>query len=894
MKNLFVGLAALGCGLASVQVAHAQLKPAERKGLEDALFIGGLTLEDIAFERGLTTGHMLTPFRSRVLRRPVEAVDDVMALHVGHGGDLGRNLRAALETLYPELNSQPVRLESGDFVVPPEVPAPYRDLVLAVAQAVARSSAQVRFSLAELSQDERRDLIESLPQMAAQPSNVKFDFVRRKPLDPAQIKSLIEKVKWPVMAASAVELAEAVESIIPRLQNLARESPFSGQIKFNVGKMVVVLAGNGSNDHVDRDAAVTIDLGGADTYRGRHGAGVGYSALHLDLGGDDAYDVPDLSLGAGVLGVGIALDLGGDDTFRTRSIALGSGLGGFGLFKKVGGHDWYRSDALSQGFGHFGAGMFVDSAGDDHHSILSHGQGCGLEGGFGRILDLNGGDIYVARAQPARAQGCGAQSLSNTGSLGGIGALSELSGDDLYVASSMAQAAGDGGGVGTVFDHSGADTYRVLSSGQAYAQTGGHAYLCDLDGGDAYVAHDGDVHAAANRHGFAFLLDRDGDDVYAGGNSRPGLAIDGALAVFLDANGGDRYAGPVGIGMRSQSSDAVGIFADLSGEDHYGIGLEDGDAAVSRSHGIAVDQESSRRPDVGPTTDPLDGAPTPGSIAKPSDQELAELFATALASQGRDQPKFGENLRRLVGIGLPAFHWMLDVRLPTAERPEYPIWALLLEALGPDARNALAFRITGDNDQISLRAILICEFAEVKEAGAAMIGALRKPALRRAAARASNVFPELGAVSELMVCCADQDKMTAVFALNALAKLGDPQTLGTGQALMASPDALIRKAAVRLVARFPEAALPSARVHIASADERLARAAIDLLGEMGTQEALKIAGDSLRDGRSGLRIQAMLALNGRCPIEHRPALLSLRSDPDPRVRWVANRIDPGR
>jgi HEAT repeat protein len=145
-----------------------------------------------------------------------------------------------------------------------------------------------------------------------------------------------------------------------------------------------------------------------------------------------------------------------------------------------------------------------------------------------------------------------------------------------------------------------------------------------------------------------------------------------------------------------------------------------------------------------------------------------------------------------------------------------------------------------------------------------------------------------------MQLCVSKDRLTALNALVALAAIGDPASLGTGSAFLASEDLPMRKAAIELVSRFPADGLTMARSLAADAQERRARIGIELLSAIGTPEALRECARALLDTRPGVKIQALLALNGRCPEESRAALLELRQDPSPLVRAVAQKIDPGR
>jgi HEAT repeat protein len=77
-------------------------------------------------------------------------------------------------------------------------------------------------------------------------------------------------------------------------------------------------------------------------------------------------------------------------------------------------------------------------------------------------------------------------------------------------------------------------------------------------------------------------------------------------------------------------------------------------------------------------------------------------------------------------------------------------------------------------------------------------------------------------------------------------------------------------------------------------DERKARIGVELLAAVGSPDALEAVGPYLTDERVGVRIQALVALNGRAPANWKQAVLDRRKDPNPLVRAVAARIDPGR
>ena len=127
-----------------------------------------------------------------------------------------------------------------------------------------------------------------------------------------------------------------------------------------------------------------------------------------------------------------------------------------------------------------------------------------------------------------------------------------------------------------------------------------------------------------------------------------------------------------------------------------------------------------------------------------------------------------------------------------------------------------------------------------------------------------------------------------------MTEIADEQALPTGQALLGSSDLAIRKAAIALVAKFPDRARTIAKQQMDSSDERLIRTGVELLAKVANEEDLTFLGRRLRDPRAGVKISVMTALNGRVPADHRADLAALMADPNPLVRAVAARTDPGR
>ncbi len=895
-------------GLAfAATLSVAQLTKEERKGLEDTLYLGNMTAKDLEFSRRPFNDRYRMPLVNLAIDKPLDAADSLMATHAmakkTTGGQLIGIARRQLmgDTLPTTLSPAPPLV--GE--VPADVPADFAKVGKSLAQSVADANAAVRKATSKLKPDQQRLLLESLPQWATEEPSVKFEFVTKAQLPQAQILALLDDVDLRMIFAAAEKLAADVEKAIPELKKIAAESKWAGFSKFRLGDMNVVLAGVGDDIHRDRDARLVIDLGGNDRYTGRAGAGVGFASLLIDCAGDDHYKLPDVGAGCGLLGIGLAYDLGGHDNFRGQSLCYGCGLAGVGMFYKDGGDDSYQSGTLTQGFGEFGIGILDDTRGNDLYEVQLYAQGAARTAGAGWLVDQSGDDTYragglilnsplFADVHYSNAQGYAAGYREDTGGIsGGIGLLTDLGGDDAYIGETYCQAASYWYSLGSLYDATGSDTYRAYHYAQASAMHMTAAYLFDLAGDDSYIVNFGAAHAIGHDYGVAFLFDRAGNDVYAGRDSHPGIGNANGLGIFLDAAGEDRYSGPAGSGNVARNSGSLGVFADLDGPDQYRDGLADGEAAVRESWGVAYDAESKLTTVAPPPSDvPL---PKVGSESKPDDKALEEIYKKATQwGVGTAQKETDENTRRLIAIGMPALQWMVDKHLGTASRLEQRAFVQVANAIGVDGRLLVAMKIASENDAEARVALNISIDANSKEAAPYVPKALKNTELQRLAARAAGVAMSKESVPDLQLLTAPTaDRLTALNAVISLGQIADPSSLGTGQALLGSDELPIRKAAIVLVAKFPEA-LTIAKTMSTDPDEHKARTAVELLSAIGSPEALDAIGPFLTDERAGVRIQALVAMNGRAPNAWKQAVLDRRKDPNAMVRAIAARIDPGR
>ncbi|HWA84433.1 MAG TPA: HEAT repeat domain-containing protein [Fimbriimonadaceae bacterium] len=904
-RALLVLLLACSC------LAAAQLTSAERKGIQDALFVGNMTQKDLEYDRRPFNDKYRLPLINLAIDKPLDAADKLMAFHKSGGT---KSLAALIKAARTQgLNDPPaITIVNSSYKNDRELrplPQPLRAPVKKLADSVSDANAIVKKAISALTPEETRYLIETLPLYANEDSSITFAFTKRTTYDAKRILALLDKVDLVAIRSAAEMLAQNVEAVKPELQAVAKVVMKPLDLKLRINNLRVDVCGLEDNVHTDTDAVLTIDLGGNDIYRGRCGAGISYASVLVDLGGNDTFDCPDLNCGAGVLGVGLVYDYGGNDVFRTRSLALGCGIAGVGGFFREGGNDSYQSVSLAQGYGEFGLGIMCDTAGADRYDGGYNVQGAARTEGVGWLVDQSGDDVYKAgglilnsplfeKVHYSNGQGYASGYREDTGGTsGGIGLLTDLGGHDTYLGETYCQAASYWFSIGSLYDAGGNDTYTAYHYAQASAMHMTAAYLFDLGGDDAYICKFGACHAIGHDYGVAFLLDRSGMDLYAAHDSRPATGSANGLAIFVDAEGDDRYFGPPAAGLSARGTGSLAVFCDLGGADTYAEGLANGEATSKETWAVAYDAESGP---VGKAATPANAGggtpPTPGSIQMPDDAAMEQIYAKATQwGVGTAQQEVHDNVAKLIGIGKPALAWMIDKHLATADRLQIRAFVAVVGGLGADGRQMIAPKVAADNVDEARVALSICSDGNVKEAAPYLPVALKKPDLQRAAARAAGALGSKEAIDDLMALTLSPDHLTALSALTSLIALADPSTVGTAQALLSSPELPMRKGAIQLIDKFPAQALPIAKGLLGSSDPQMARIGIEILGNVGTPEALDLIGKMLTGGSaSGVRIQALLALNGRVPESFRGAVIDARKDSDPLVRAVAMGTDLGR
>jgi hypothetical protein len=367
---------------------------------------------------------------------------------------------------------------------------------------------------------------------------------------------------------------------------------------------LLVIGGRGPNTYdLDKGAALIIDLGGNDTYRGLIGASpnsdLGNSVV-IDLSGNDLYQPAGLGLATGRAGIGIVIDHSGDDTYRLAPGSGGVGFAGLGILYDGEGQDVYEGSRFTQGAAFGGFGLLVDRAGDDRYTSFGYALGFGGPLGVGALIDVSGNDSYEcggkypsayneADAPNARPQdpafqydcfglGTGAglrifskQSAQRAQSLaGGWGLLIDLAGRDRYRSANFSQGHGYFFGLGVKLDLSGDDEHQAARYGLGTAAHFGIGLTLDYQGKDRYgskgpfynggTAWDGSVALAVDGGPDSDLYDLPA-------STGLGMADLGGWGLFIEEGGADQYF--VGRGLGEASDTSIGAFFDLEGRDDY-------------------------------------------------------------------------------------------------------------------------------------------------------------------------------------------------------------------------------------------------------------------------------------------------------------------------------------
>jgi hypothetical protein len=537
---------------------------------------------------------------------------------------------------------------------------------------------------------------------------------------------------------------------------------------------------------------------------------------------------------------------------------------------------------LGQGFGMAGIGVLIGSKGADTYRLGYFGQGAAAMGGVGWLIDPSGNDTYrspgvggdastkaVARS---RAQGY-------AGILpGGIGLLTDQNGDDLYEAASFAQASCDQIGIGSVRDFLGDDNFICTQSAQAFATHEGYAGLFDNAGDDAYMLRKGMGHAFAINRAVAVLIDRDGDDITIAQKSEPAFSQEGAFALFIDADGSDRYAGPAGTVVKFGARSAVSIFVDLGGENKFADGPAP-DSAVTNDTGVALATGET-------ITQEPENELAVGSL-KLGESEI-NLLWDQVSAQGARSTSAGQ---KLVAVGVPALIEYLDSRLDQSNC--IPV-ALGIIATQRGSEKLIQTRYEKSSNSEKSTLLTLASKAKLSCLKGEIPGALDVDETSRAAVEYAMSLGSKEYFNNILPLVLNGDPLTSQQAALAMAQMGEEKNISSMEALMNSKDLLVRKVALNFIARFPMKAEPLAKSLIAKDDEKSQLNAVELMVAMGGTDQLRLAGSGLNSQFTAVRIRTMILLNHRVPESYRSRIFELTKDGDPIVAAVARGVDLGR
>lgn len=384
-------------------------------------------------------------------------------------------------------------------------------------------------------------------------------------------------------------------------------------IRLNASIGRVCICGTG-NQTIAGSFNLIVDLGGDDTYSGKHAVPLTFSqpiSAIVDVAGNDTYDGGSgaAKLCCGLFGMGAVFDLAGDDGYSCSESGVASAWHGTGVLVDYQGNDAYNASSYwSEGTAHAGLGLLIDLDGDDSYECYTQGQGFGSTLGIGAVLDVDGNDHYNAIGSPsdafgkpiAFAQGAGfgrrADTTDRRSLAGGIGIFVEGDGDDDYYGQVYSQGCAYWWSLGVCEDRGGNDTYRCLWYSLGSAPHMAIGCMVDLVGNDRYNVDDRDAvtqyQACARDGSVGVFVDGDGDDAYFHRNRCAGSADLNSIALFWDRYGNDQYDTslespyvsdpPYGAsciydpsGDFRDEMNTVGVFLDTNGIDAYNVDPED-------------------------------------------------------------------------------------------------------------------------------------------------------------------------------------------------------------------------------------------------------------------------------------------------------------------------------
>lgn len=426
------------------------------------------------------------------------------------------------------------------------------------------------------------------------------------------------KIKREKIYEAGVKLSSATKASLsilkgylqtkPQIESITKDGKvLANDIIFKINTYLgeIIIGGFGSSKY-NGNPAIIIDLGGDDDYflSKAKGDSINSSAI-IDLGGNDVYrSKGNFVIGSGFFGEGVLVDLSGDDTYLADNFSLGSGLFGMGMLLDEGGSDKYFGDIFTMGAGSFGLGILLDTKGADQYIASLLAQGFGFVGGFGALVDSSGNDNYFAGGKYKDVLRYQDHYLSMSQGFaygirpemsGGIGLLYDLSGNDLYTSDIFGQGSSYWWALGSLVDEEGNDKYVSYQYAQGAATHMTLGILEDKKGDDVYISH-GVSQGCGHDLAFGLLYDKSGNDDYVSFDLSQGAGSANGIGILIDEEGDDGYYvekkdNTQGYGNPRRDYGSIGIFLDLSGNDHYnGNGKDSSWWTTPSQWGVGIDK----------------------------------------------------------------------------------------------------------------------------------------------------------------------------------------------------------------------------------------------------------------------------------------------------------------
>jgi hypothetical protein len=537
------------------------------------------------------------------------------------------------------INDLPPSPQTGDFTIDPEdsrflrhysrasknLPFALRNSLCYLFEGLFLADSLTSEAFADLTTEERGFIKNSFPVIILEDASDEFktpeELDKQSKYEEELAKKMIpylEKIKREKIYEAGIKLSSATKASLlilkdylksePQIKSIIRDKKdLENDIILRLDTFLgeIIIGGFGTTEYFG-NPAVIIDLGGDDIYSLSRGEKNNInSSVIIDLDGDDIYRPNgDFVIGSGFFGSGILVDVAGDDTYLADNFSLGSGLFGVGMLLDEGGDDKYFGDTFTMGAGSFGLGILVDRKGTDQYTGALFAQGFGFVSGLGALIDSSGNDNYFAGGKYkdilrykdhyiSLSQGFafGVRPMMS----GGIGLLYDLSGNDLYTSDIFGQGSSYWWALGSLVDGEGNDKYVSFQ----YAQGAGThltlGVLEDRSGDDVYISK-GVSQGCGHDLALGLLYDKSGNDDYIACDLSQAAGSANGIGILIDENGDDGYYvekkhNTQGYGNPRRDYGSIGIFLDLSGNDHYdGNGKDSTWWTILSQWGIGIDK----------------------------------------------------------------------------------------------------------------------------------------------------------------------------------------------------------------------------------------------------------------------------------------------------------------